>query len=73
LKDFYRVLEIDEVPFEELKGEAETLAGFILEISGRFPKKQEKISFENYLFTVEAVDRKRLKQLKVTIVKDVKN
>ncbi len=73
LKDFYRVLEIDEAPFEELKGEAETLAGFILEISGRFPKKQEKISFENYLFTVEAVDRKRLKQLKVTIVKNVKN
>jgi gliding motility-associated protein GldE len=72
LKDFYRVLEIDEAPFEELKGEAETLAGFILEISGKFPKKQEKISFENYLFTVEAVDRKRLKQLKVTLVKNAK-
>lgn len=72
LKDFYRVLDIDETPFEELKGEAETLAGFILEISGKFPKKQEKISFESYVFTVEAVDRKRLKQLKVTILKNVK-
>jgi putative hemolysin len=48
------------------------LAGFILEISGKFPKKQEKISFEDYLFTVEAVDRKRLKQLKVTLVKNGK-
>jgi putative hemolysin len=72
LKDFYRILEIEETPFEELKGEAETLAGFILEISGKFPKKQEKISFEDYLFTVEAVDRKRLKQLKVTLVKNGK-
>jgi putative hemolysin len=68
LKDFYRVLDIDPKNFEVHKGEAETLAGFILEISGKYPKKFEKINFEAFVFTVEAVDRKRIKQLKVTLL-----
>ena len=68
LKDFYRVLDIDPIKFEVQKGEAETLAGFILEISGKFPKKFEKITFETFVFTVEAIDRKRIKQLKVTLL-----
>jgi putative hemolysin len=67
LKDFYRIIEVDEEAFELKKGEAETLAGFILEILGNFPKIDQKISFENCLFTVEAVDKKRIKQIKVTI------
>ncbi len=68
LKDFYRVLKLeDESIFEENKGEAETIAGFVLEISGSFPKKNSKINFENYVFTIEALDKKRLKRIKVTI------
>lgn len=67
LKDFYRIIDVDEELFEIKKGEAETLAGFILEILGNFPKKGQKITFENCLFTVEAVDQKRVKQIKVTI------
>lgn len=67
LKDFYRIVEVDETLFEENKGEAETLAGFILEISGNFPKKNQKITYENYLFTVEALDKRRIKQIKVTL------
>jgi gliding motility-associated protein GldE len=67
LRDFYRIIDVDEELFEIKKGEAETLAGFILEILGNFPKKDQKISFENCLFTVEAVDKKRVKQIKVTI------
>jgi gliding motility-associated protein GldE len=67
LKDFYRIIDVDEELFEIKKGEAETLAGFILEILGNFPKKNQKISFENCLFTVEAVDQKRVKQIKVTL------
>ncbi|WP_396192172.1 gliding motility-associated protein GldE [Flavobacterium sp.] len=67
LKDFYRIIDVDENSFEIRKGEAETLAGFILEILGNFPKKGQKISFENYLFTIEVVDKKRVKQIKVTI------
>lgn len=67
LKDFYRIIDVDENLFEIRKGEAETLAGFILEILGNFPKKGHKIHFENCLFTIEVVDKKRVKQIKVTI------
>lgn len=67
LKDFYRIVDVDEDLFEENKGEAETLAGFILEIIGTFPKKGQKISFDKCLFTIESVDKKRVKQIKVTL------
>lgn len=67
LKDFYRIIEVDEDLFEANKGEAETLAGFILEILGNFPKKDQKIAFENCIFTIETVDKKRVKQIKVTL------
>lgn len=67
LKDFYRLIDVDEEIFESAKGEAETLAGFLLEILGNFPKKDQKISFENCMFTIETVDKKRVKQIKVTI------
>lgn len=67
LKDFYRIIDVDEEVFELKKGEAETLAGFILEILGNFPKKGHKITFKNCIFTIETVDKKRIKQIKVTI------
>ena len=67
LKDFYRIIDVNGVAFEDKKGEAETLAGFLLEISGNFPKKNQKIPFDTYLFTVENVDNRRIKQIKVTL------
>lgn len=68
LKDFYRVIKLEDPElFEENKGEAETLAGFLLEISGSFPRKNDVIPFDDYRFTVEAVDKKRIKQIKVSI------
>ena len=67
LKDFYKIIEVDEDFFEKEKGEAETLAGFILEILGNFPKKGQKIYFSNLLFTIEILDKKRIKQIKVTL------
>jgi len=66
LKDFYKVLKINEDIFEDNKGEAETLAGFILEINERFPKQNEVIPFNNYSFRIEVIDNKRIKQIKVT-------
>jgi putative hemolysin len=70
LKDFYRVIKLeDESVFEDQKGEAETLAGFVLEISKSFPKINSKIIFKNYTFTIEAINKKRIKQLKVTLKK----
>ncbi|WP_338377800.1 gliding motility-associated protein GldE [uncultured Flavobacterium sp.] len=68
LKDFYRVIDVDEEKFENAKGEAETLAGFILEISGNFPRKNAKLIFDAYKFTIESVDKRRIKQVKVTLL-----
>ena len=67
MKDFYRIVDVDEEMFENSKGEAETLAGFILEVLGNFPKKGQKIHFADVKFTIEVVDKKRIKQLKVTL------
>ncbi|WP_350293176.1 gliding motility-associated protein GldE [uncultured Croceitalea sp.] len=68
LKDFYRVVKIEnEEEFELRKGESETIAGFVLEISGSFPKRGEKVIFNDYQFIVESMDKKRLKQIKVTL------
>ena len=69
LKDLQKVLQIDEelLDLEEL--EAETLAGLILEITGKFPKKGETIRHKGYKFLIEAVDKKRIKQVKITLPK----
>jgi len=67
LKDFYRIIDVDEDVFEERKGEAETLAGLLLEILGNFPKKGQQILFAKCTFTIEVVDKKRIKQIKVTL------
>ncbi len=69
LKDVYKIVGIeDESDFEARKGEAETLAGFVLEISGGFPRIGSKINFKNYVFTIEALESKRIKQIKLTII-----
>ncbi|MBZ9652801.1 gliding motility-associated protein GldE [Psychroflexus montanilacus] len=73
LKDFYKILKLTDDKIEELesnKGEAETLAGFVLESSKGFPKKGQVIAFSNFDFTVEALDSKRIVQLKVKINKE---
>jgi Hemolysins and related proteins containing CBS domains len=70
LKDFLKIIQLsDEESFEKVKGEAETLAGFLLELAQSLPKKGQKLSFDHLLFTVESVDRKRIRQIKVTLPK----
>ena len=72
LKDFYRVVKTEnEEEFELNKGESETIAGFILEISGGFPKRGEKVIFNGHQFVVESMDKKRLKQIKVILPNEV--
>ncbi|WP_166960656.1 gliding motility-associated protein GldE [Yeosuana marina] len=67
LRDFYKITKVeDENMFEEHKGEAETVAGFVLEVSRNFPKLNSKINFKNYVFTIEALDKKRIKFVKFT-------
>jgi len=68
LKDFYKILNIDDTEgFEDNQGESETIAGFVLEIYGKFPKRNDIIKFQNYSFKVEAMDKKRISKIKITI------
>ncbi len=66
LNDVYKVIESATV-FEEIKGESESLAGLALELFSRMPKVNEQISFKNFLFVIEAVDRKRIKRIRIKI------
>lgn len=66
LKQFYRALKIDGGDFEKHKGEADTLAGFILELAGKMPYKNDRIPFASFEFTIESVDKRRIKRIKVT-------
>ncbi len=67
LIDFYKILNIDGQKFEVSKGESDTLAGFCIENAGKILLKNEKIVFENYTFTVEASDKRRIKKIKIKI------
>lgn len=69
LVDLYKVLEIDGKEFEESKAEADSIGGFITELAGRLPKKDETITFSNYTFTVESADNRRIKRVKLTRTK----
>ena len=68
LQDFYAVTKLsNKDDFEHNKGESETVAGFLLEQLGSFPKVNTVLRFKNIVFTIEAVDRKRIKQIKVQL------
>ncbi len=68
IKDFLRIIDAEnEDLIEEAKGEAETIAGFVLELIEQFPHKNQKVSFHNFTFTIESLDRKRIKTIKVQI------
>ncbi|MDC3351695.1 gliding motility-associated protein GldE [Crocinitomicaceae bacterium] len=67
LIDMYKVLDIDGDLFEDAKSESDTIAGFVIEQAGKILKKNERVSFENYMFTIEAADSRKVKRIKVTI------
>lgn len=70
LTDVYRILGIDGKLFEENKGESETIGGFILELTGRIPKKGERVVLHDHGFMVEASDNKRVRRVQVILPKD---
>jgi len=69
LKDFYRIINIRGENFEQKKGEADSIAGFIIENTGNLPEKGQKINFENYMFSIESVNNRRITRIKVTLPK----
>jgi len=67
LLDVYRILEVEGEEFEEIKGESETIAGLLLELKGGFPRKGEIIKLQNYVFTIEHIDEKRIHRIKLEV------
>jgi len=69
LNDFHKVTQTNEDLFNEVRGDAETLAGFILELRGEIPQKDEVIEFNNYIFSIIAADNRRIKKVKFEVKK----
>ena len=67
LSDFCKILGIDDEEFDDVAGDADSLAGLLLELKGDFLVLHEKISYKNYTFEVMAVEERRISRVKVTI------
>lgn len=67
LSDFFKILDLDDETFEEVEGDADSLAGLLLEIKGDFPELHERIDFQNYTFEVTELDEHRISKIKVVI------
>ena len=67
LSDFYRILNVDDDLFEEVEGDADTLAGLMLELKGDFPNKHEQIEYRNFKFEIVELDAHRISKIKVTV------
>ncbi|MDD2964730.1 MAG: gliding motility-associated protein GldE [Bacteroidales bacterium] len=66
INDFCRILDLPDSTFDDIRGEADTLAGLILEVEGRYPSKNEQITIQGITFEVEQVEHRRIKRIKVT-------
>ena len=67
LTDFYKETNLEEDLFQEVEGDADTIAGLLLELKREFPMLHEKVTYRNYEFEVLAVDSRRIKKVKFTI------
>ncbi len=67
LNDFFKIEEIEENDFSKISGDAETLAGLILELKGEIPRKNERLDYNKYVFEIMAVDNRRIKKVKLFI------
>jgi len=70
LNDIIKILNLSSDPFEEARGESETLAGLILEITGEIPEQEQTIKYRNFTFTIESADKRRIKEVRVEINND---
>jgi len=67
LSDFYKILTLDDTLFEDVEGDADTLAGLLLELKGDFPKLHEKIDFKNFTFEIVELEERRIAKVKVIV------
>ena len=67
LSDFVKILQIDDEEFSEVEGDADSLAGLLLELKGDFPSMHEKIEYKQYVFEVVGIEGRRISRIKVTV------
>lgn len=67
LTDFFKIMKTEDDVFEEIEGEADTLAGLILELKGDFPKPHEVFTYQEYVFEVLEMELRRIVKIKVTV------
>ena len=67
LSDFYKILKLDDETFDEVQGDADTIAGLLLEIKGDFPQLHEKISYNNFTFEIVELEERRISKVKVVV------
>ncbi len=67
LSDFYKILKLDDDIFEEVEGDADTLAGLLLELKGDFPKLHERFSYRQFKFEIVEIDGHRISKIKVVV------
>ncbi len=70
LNDIIKILNLNNDPFADARGESETLAGLILEITGEIPVQNQTINFKNFIFNIESADKRRIKEIRVEIITD---
>jgi gliding motility-associated protein GldE len=70
LNDFYKIFDIEEDIFKEVRGESETLAGLILELTGVIPEPGKTVRYGKFLFRINSADRRRIKEIYVEIKND---
>lgn len=68
LNDFYKIINADTDLFDDVRGESETLAGLILELTGEIPQKDQTIAYKNFIFKIEAADKRRIKEIRVELL-----
>jgi len=66
LNDIYKILDIESNYFEAIRGEADSIAGLLLEIAKSIPTINTEFRFKSFIFKVISVDKKRIKEVKIT-------
>ena len=67
LNDFFKIIDVPDDTFEDVRGESETLAGLILELTGEIPQKGQIISYGNFRFRIESADKRRIREIRVEL------
>jgi len=67
LNDFCKIIGIDDDVFDDIRGESDSLAGLVLELSGRIPQKNDTLVINNMTFIIDAVDKRRIKRIKIIV------